>query len=981
MRIILFLTISLRVHYLAALVSAVLLALPVVPGQAQSGAYFLSHYSPKATGADHRNFGMIRDKEGALCIANKHGLLRFDGLHWELISTPATVFSLVLGEDSTVYLGGKMGLGKLGQTDYGRLQYEPLLPQDAGTSPKNFFDLLSLDGKVYALYANGLLVYDTEKQEKVRYIEDESAGAFYRLFSMNNALFVSTENKGVLKVAPKHLSSSGLGFSTADVLFCEKDPLSERHLIATAEGLYLYSHGVEKTLALEDDGYVLDSEVTAAVWLGPDRVAIGTLKGGVALVHIDSGEIEQIINYSTGLPDNEVYAMAKDRDNGLWIAHEQGFTRVSLRLPIHSFTHFPGLEGNISSIVPFRGHLYVSTGQGIYFLDEIRNYTEAIQYIKKSKRIDLSVEHATSSGFAIFRGKKQGGNSEKHKPRKGSDSERPEGKGPLRFLKNTFGKKDRSGQKTQRKAVNRSKTPSFSDKETKQAISRQRDSIYYERHLRRELQSISYAYKKVKGISAKTFQLVRTQGRLLSAGLSGIHEVDSGGARQIYMGAVRYLFAAERSKLLIAGTDEGSVITFAFRQGRWSLSDTLEIPSGPVHHIIDDGRYFWLSSADGVHRLLLEESDASLKSIKTYTYANPYLDRTYGVHHQGQVYFLNTNAVYRYNEHKDELSKVEIPSDLDFVPPEKHLHSSEGKLWYYGQGSWHCLGGKYAKNTEFKILNLFRNIEHVHYTARDSTLWAVTADNALYRLVNGAGTLISSRYAPFLKSIRSKNGFIPFQGQKGFKVGQWESALTFAFVQPDFSGVMGVEYRYRLKGLEKDWSEWDRNHDVIAFSYLPTGRYTLQVRTRNAFGHEAEIEPIRFRVVPPYWKRSWFYALEMLFFGTLMFLSIRLNKKDNHNYRTLSRILALLTLVIIVEFVQTVTEAWFETTRSPVIDFIIHVSIALMVLPLERKLRQYFLKENTETLLPKIKLGNNGKQKSRNATSGNDSKTITPYEK
>ena len=51
-----------------------------------------------------------------------------------------------------------------------------------------------------------------------------------------------------------------------------------------------------------------------------------------------------------------------------------------------------------------------------------------------------------------------------------------------------------------------------------------------------------------------------------------------------------------------------------------------------------------------------------------------------------------------------------------------------------------------------------------------------------------------------------------------------------------------------------------------------------------------------------------------------------------------------------MEFIQTIAEYKLDTEATPVIDFFIQVSIALLVLPLESLLRKVMFKPNLEMI-------------------------------
>jgi len=114
------------------------------------------------------------------------------------------------------------------------------------------------------------------------------------------------------------------------------------------------------------------------------------------------------------------------------------------------------------------------------------------------------------------------------------------------------------------------------------------------------------------------------------------------------------------------------------------------------------------------------------------------------------------------------------------------------------------------------------------------------------------------------------------------------------------------------------------------------------VQTRDIMGKVSEVEQIDLEVEPPYWKQSWFYASELVFFGLLVFLSIKMSA-SNSKYRYLSRILSLLTVIMLIQFIQTVVSSQISIKSTPVIEFFIQVFIALLVLPIEGYLRKMMM--------------------------------------
>ena len=172
------------------------------------------------------------------------------------------------------------------------------------------------------------------------------------------------------------------------------------------------------------------------------------------------------------------------------------------------------------------------------------------------------------------------------------------------------------------------------------------------------------------------------------------------------------------------------------------------------------------------------------------------------------------------------------------------------------------------------------------------------------------------------------------------EIEQENSSLKIEVIKPDYIGANAVEYRYMLEGLNTEWSGWSNKNNIIDFPYLPPGTYTLQFQSKDIFGKESEMDPFLITVDLPYWKRTWFYALEFAVFTSLVLLSFQLSERFN----LIRRLLSLLSVIILIEFIQTLTGSQLSMDSGPVVDFVIQVFVAFLVLPVEGFLRTFMLK-------------------------------------
>ena len=132
--------------------------------------------------------------------------------------------------------------------------------------------------------------------------------------------------------------------------------------------------------------YIHDNILSGGINISKSEFAVATLTGGCVVISKQNGKILNTINYQSGLPDDEIFALGKDENRGLWIVHGLGISRVNYNFPIKDFDTYPGIEGKISTVVPFENTVYIGTSEGIFYLREVKAYSEIENLIKGKQK-------------------------------------------------------------------------------------------------------------------------------------------------------------------------------------------------------------------------------------------------------------------------------------------------------------------------------------------------------------------------------------------------------------------------------------------------------------------------------------------------------------------------------------------------------------------------------------------------------------------
>jgi ligand-binding sensor domain-containing protein/serine phosphatase RsbU (regulator of sigma subunit) len=102
-----------------------------------------------------------------------------------------------------------------------------------------------------------------------------------------------------------------------------------------------------------------------------------------------------------------------------------------------------------------------------------------------------------------------------------------------------------------------------------------------------------------------------------------------------------------------------------------------------------------------------------------------------------------------------------------------------------------------------------------------------------------------------------------------------DNYISFEFAALDFAMPQKNKYQYKLEGFDDDWSP-PSNNRFASYTNLPGGTYTFRVRAANSEGVWNETgTSLQIRIIPPFWKTTWFYIVCVLIAIAAVFGFIR----------------------------------------------------------------------------------------------------------
>ena len=199
-----------------------------------------------------------------------------------------------------------------------------------------------------------------------------------------------------------------------------------------------------------------------------------------------------------------------------------------------------------------------------------------------------------------------------------------------------------------------------------------------------------------------------------------------------------------------------------------------------------------------------------------------------------------------------------------------------GNVWAVGNGTLHKYDPRAKSYTTYNMPDLEKSGGVKGYIFKDN-------QNNLY----AAGINYFIKFNPLTVKDANNTPKVYFTDFKIFNTSYsdlleknnialryFQNYFSIEFSAPSFTGSP-VQYSYMLQGVDKDWIDaGSRNY--ANYSNLPGGDYIFKVRaTRKKGNWSNEITSININIIPPFWKKWWFYVLCTVIVASAIYLFYR----------------------------------------------------------------------------------------------------------
>jgi serine phosphatase RsbU (regulator of sigma subunit) len=798
------------------LMLALIISIPTVL-MAQSGGVYVSNIQ-LLNKAEKWCWSIEQDNNQNMLFGVERGVIVYDGVNQELIKTPITPLTLKNdNKNNVVFIAGSETIGVFNYSQKGNSEFQKM-----ESRKDNVFNKIHLiNDTVYFISDSLILVYNAQSFDKItEYTTNDLI--IEEVLEFKGQLFFVIEYFLHRIIDDKLTEISNVDFPVDE--FAYGVSIDENRIILGTSGNTTYSFDGKNFNSFELTSPFFDNNRITDGYLYTDStLIISSLAGGIALFDYNTNKITKQINYFNGLPDDEIRATFVDKNNGIWVSHEFGISRIDLNQGIESYSYYPGLKGSPIAINFFNNNLYVSSNDGLFILDEIKNYEEVKVNVPVSVVVELPKKDNNTQSY--------------------SAQEESESKQGFSFFRSK--KKKAADKKTDEVNI----TPAISENK-KQTITIQQTQVIK----KRSLKSIGHYFKLVDGMFGKYSLLVPFNNYLLVAGNNGLFAVSNKKAEPILKNTYIVNIYTTGSNSEFYCCTENGLYKISRADNRWKIDHFAQSTGTIINSVANENDGNWVIAFDNI--LIRAELKNNKINVKKEIDLPENPGQTFVVKNiNDSLMVFTSNKIFHFTKTGD----LNLIKDLNI--DNYIIHNQNNITWLFNNGEWSSISNSENNINKIDInrLNLFSNIRYIELY-KNNEIWLIDDKNQLFKL-NPLNEKYQEGFKITLIGLESNSE--PFEISNHIDLKSGKNNVSATFSAPFYLLQNGVKFSFKIDGLSTEWSQWN-NLSEINLGFVPPGNYTIKFKAKNALGIETSEEQIEIDIPTPFTQSIFFYLLILM---------------------------------------------------------------------------------------------------------------------
>lgn len=388
-------------------------------------------------------------------------------------------------------------------------------------------------------------------------------------------------------------------------------------------------------------------------------------------------------------------------------------------------------------------------------------------------------------------------------------------------------------------------------------------------------------FQLIENSKGQSWGLNIVNDQLFLAHNKGAYLVDNQRARPIYDGRGIWNFQQldGQPNLILAGSYKDLII-FDQENGDWKMSHTMNASDESCRFVEQDidGNIWVAHPYKGIFKIT-PTTDLHSAKIISYDESHGLPSRLYNhlFKVKNEIIFCAERGVYEYNASEDRfVPSVSFNEMFGAETKVRRLQeTNEGDIWFITEKE---LGKieisekgleRQVQKSVFANLNKKLNPGFEKIYAYDNNNVFITYDQGFLHYhpheenndstkVQVVFTKINFSDMPdsiLFAGVAEEDNHITNSLTETAHFGPHQNALQFAFTATNFSQHDKMSYRYYLKGVDEDWSNWREETDKEYTNLFP-GVYTFHVQVLHPDKGESKVLTYSFEIHPPWYQTN-----------------------------------------------------------------------------------------------------------------------------
>ncbi|TRX54805.1 hypothetical protein FNH22_18805 [Fulvivirga sp. M361] len=378
----------------------------------------------------------------------------------------------------------------------------------------------------------------------------------------------------------------------------------------------------------------------------------------------------------------------------------------------------------------------------------------------------------------------------------------------------------------------------------------------------------------LKGTEGPAYGMQKITGKLYAGHHTGLFHIENGKATHIATTEGLWHLKQLRAKpdFAIGGTYSGLYL--------FKINERKELqPVQKIKGFNESSRFFqedhegriWVGQFyKGLYQLSLNEDLTAATVTKVSDlYDLPIKERIILSNVDNEIHIATETGVYKFDETKDRILEAEVFSDIigkeqvHFLVQgnQKHIHIfTENLVGFFKQIS--ANNYIYVPSSLFQLRYSFNNdLLNVSVNTSNGVLFNANEGFIHYnpeledRVTVEKEPVISKVYS--VTEDRALYVRLPFEKRRvsteQVLITHKAKVLQFEVESFKFKGASDQQFRYFLKGFDKNYGEWT-NTTTKEYTNMREGEYELLVQTLNYLGETVTSTPLLLKVTPPFYR-------------------------------------------------------------------------------------------------------------------------------